>query len=287
MAGEPSTGVKFFHVSSRLNRLRYFSYSVTMAWASLPVTVAGLYLRLHQGYLAGDVLSFASDIFFVPIQFTFMIRRLHDIGRSGWWSLIYAILLPFLFLAAHKMMTPGMTVLFLILMLINLGFFLMLTFASGTPGENRFGTAPPPNGPWVVIMGWSGLLLLLVSFVLVIALGISVAGRVSSVRSNYAVNIARASTEQARLYHEENHEWPTDIGNIAGTNPGWSRYYRISSIKYPDGSYGIIVTRGTGPAVEMWTTDGGESWHCGPAYADPMPKESLPDNCQEDSPPVP
>lgn len=144
-------------------------------------------------------------------------------------------------------------------------------------------------------MAWSALLLFPTYLFFTIAISLSSLRSAAATNSNYAVTIAQRGAEQARLYHEANKSWPTDFGDVFGGELTQGVPYRISTITYPDGSYGIVVTREMnsmadgldGKAVEMWTTDGGESWHCGPAYATPMPKESLPANCQEDSPAIP
>jgi hypothetical protein len=73
--------------------------------------------RFYMAYFVPDIALFLV-VFLCSITLT--IRRLHDVNRSGWWVLIYAI--PYL----------GLAVLF-------------LWFSDkGTDGINRFGPSPLP-----------------------------------------------------------------------------------------------------------------------------------------------
>lgn len=290
MDREAASGIKFFHLSSRLNRLRYFSYGIAMSWISMPIFIASIFFMLRHALLMGVMINLAAELFFIPIQFTFMIRRLHDLDRNGWWSLIYAAVVPLFFFAGLGMRPPGFVAILLLLGLMNFGFFLMLLFASGTQGENRFGAPPSPNSTWVVIGAWSALPLLIFTILLEVLAVASLQNRPLVSRGGYAATIARRSIEQARLYRQDHHEWPTDFGSVAGGDLAQGLLYKVSTIKYPDGSYGIIVTDSASMAdraMEVWTTDGGESWHCGPSYTDPIPKESLPADCQDEPPTIP
>lgn len=67
-----------------------------------------------------------SYFFYYAIVIT--IRRLHDLGQTGWLSLL--------------MFVP----------LINIGFMLYVMFAKGTPANNEFG-APRPNKAWENVLG--------------------------------------------------------------------------------------------------------------------------------------
>ena len=56
-----------------------------------------------------------------------------------------------------------------------------------------------------------------------------------------------------------------------------------------NGTYGIVATmKATGVnkniaglAVEIWTGDGGNTWHCGPASASAVPEKYLPASCRD------
>jgi|GEM_PF-1383305 len=197
MDGEAVTGIKFFDLSSRLNRLRYFSYGIAVSWVSIPIHMVGLSFMLHHSLLLSGIIDLAAGLLGIPIQFTFMIRRLHDLDRSGWWSLIYAPMTLFFFLAGLGIKPAGFMAIFLLLCLVNLGLFLMLLFSPGTPAENRFGAPPPPNSTWVVIGAWSALPLFIFTFLTEILLVASVVNRATLSRDSYAATIARRGIEQA------------------------------------------------------------------------------------------
>lgn len=82
------------------------------------------------------------------------IRRLHDVDRSGWWILIVAI--PSLLLLLFSTMAlvggavgPAFLYVFL-LPIVSLAATALLIYwyaQPGTPGQNRFGPAPPAATP--------------------------------------------------------------------------------------------------------------------------------------------
>jgi uncharacterized membrane protein YhaH (DUF805 family) len=71
----------------------------------------------------------------------FMVRRLHDIGKSGWWALAIAFgpILPMLALAPFA----PMTVLIPLVVLLSLVWTIWLGAIPGEPQTNRWG--PPPG----------------------------------------------------------------------------------------------------------------------------------------------
>jgi formate hydrogenlyase subunit 3/multisubunit Na+/H+ antiporter MnhD subunit len=69
------------------------------------------------------------------------IQRCHDMDWTGWASLLTMI--------------P----------LVGLLFW----FVPGTPGPNRFGAPPPPNGTGIKVLAWAGVLTLVLGIVGVLA----------------------------------------------------------------------------------------------------------------------
>lgn len=115
----------------RIGRLRYLAYSFG-ATAALLLMAAALFC-LMIGVPTGVALL--RDLGFVPVlavSFMMSIRRLNDLDRSGWWSLL--LLAP----------------------LINLLFGLWLLLAPGTKGENSYGPEAAPNSPLVVLGAIAG-----------------------------------------------------------------------------------------------------------------------------------
>lgn len=114
---------KFLAVSGRIGRLRYLAYStgVYMLLSLMIIPFAGgAAFTGDPGVAMGGVmllfyvLTFASAIIY-------SIRRLNDLDKSGWFSLLWFI--------------P----------LINLLFTIYLIFFSGSEGSNRYGPAPSAN----------------------------------------------------------------------------------------------------------------------------------------------
>lgn len=113
---------KIYTTEGRLNRLRYFMYSVI--W-SLISSVIGFILGSIGGLLSNDpesvlitvpvgIWSFVAGIGSIMIA----IRRLHDLNKSGWFLLIS--LIP----------------------LINIIFVFYILLMPGTVGSNRYGEDP-------------------------------------------------------------------------------------------------------------------------------------------------
>lgn len=116
---------KIYTTEGRLNRLRYFIYSI--AW-SLISSVVGFILGSIGGLLSSDpesvlvivpvgIWSFVAGIGSIMIA----IRRLHDLNKSGWFLLIG--LIP----------------------LINMIFMLYILLIPGTVGDNQYGADPLEN----------------------------------------------------------------------------------------------------------------------------------------------
>lgn len=128
--------LKLFSAQGRVGRLRYLAYSTG---ASL---VYSLLIGLLGATLAGTSTATTITLLaYVPLLwFTVItgIKRCHDIGISGWWSL--TLIIPLI--------------------------ALVWIFVPGNKGVNRFGP-PPPANTWGVRL--LGLLLPLIAFVGILA----------------------------------------------------------------------------------------------------------------------
>ena len=79
--------------------------------------------------------------------------------------------------------------------------------------------------------------------------------------------------------------WGT-VYTAAGNNPA-GRYVATVSGAGNVPTYGVISTMKAegvnrmiaGKSLEIWTTDGGNTWHCGPGGADPVDQKYLPGSC--------
>lgn len=72
------------------------------------------------------------------------VRRLHDLGKTGWWVLGIGLLTVVIQAPAAVAGEAGV-IFSLLAALISLGWTLWLGLAKGQAGENRFG--PPPGQP--------------------------------------------------------------------------------------------------------------------------------------------
>ena len=118
-------------LTQRLGRLRYACYQfcssliaillMALSW----VVSASPAVPAWLGYLATGVVALLAIVYLTGL----MVRRLHDIVRSGWWTLLVLV--------------PG----------INLPFQLYLYLADGSSMMNRYGTPNPPPGALVKVFG--------------------------------------------------------------------------------------------------------------------------------------
>lgn len=124
---------KLFAFNGRIGRLRYVAYgwgfSLLVA-VIMGILAAVMFPALRSGYASKTASGALLILFYVPLLvalITMMRRRLHDLNRSGWWSLLCFI--------------P----------LIGIFFGLYLLFAPGTSGSNDYGPAPSENSPMLWI----------------------------------------------------------------------------------------------------------------------------------------
>ncbi len=124
---------KVFAMNGRIGRVRYIAYSMCITIALLfgLMIIAGV-MAVAMGGGEGMMVMMAL-LFYVPmfaVGFIMAIRRVHDMGHSGWLSLL--ILVP----------------------LANL----WLLFAPGTQGANAYGPPPVKNSTGVIIAAFSPIL---------------------------------------------------------------------------------------------------------------------------------
>ena len=126
---DPGVGfqpVRLWPPNGRIGRLRLLAYGAGLYVAFLVVSsalgfIAGL-TQSPNATLAVGVLAF---VVYLVAATIILIQRSHDMNLSGWWSL--AAFIP----------------------LVGL----VWIFKGGTPGTNRWGAPPPPNGLAVRVFG--------------------------------------------------------------------------------------------------------------------------------------
>ncbi|WP_316861341.1 DUF805 domain-containing protein [uncultured Cohaesibacter sp.] len=102
---------KFAEYEGRATRKEYWSWLIAATLVSYLSGYAGAALSLHAGSMAGlerTSISMATGfvLFFPGLAVT--VRRLHDVGKSGWWVLIILIPLLGALYLSHLQLKKGM-----------------------------------------------------------------------------------------------------------------------------------------------------------------------------------
>lgn len=118
-----------FGVTGRIGRLRYLAWSFVMMLILLPMYAMGVGAMMASEILGGIVLVVVV-IAAMVVSVQIGVKRLHDIGWSGWLWLLN--LVP----------------------LVGSVFALIMLVAPGTPGSNNHGAPPPPNSTAVLVLAW-------------------------------------------------------------------------------------------------------------------------------------
>ena len=160
---------KFFTRSGRASRSEYWYFLLFYLLLNIAVQLLGTYVRTHgQSSTPSILLSIVTMGFWLVALATVVpmlmvtVRRVHDIGRTGWWvgvSFINGLLLDgalgyviFRTTIMHNtqnlqagLPSGGMAIVLGILGLIGIALGLTIfvfTLLPGSPGENRYGPNP-------------------------------------------------------------------------------------------------------------------------------------------------
>lgn len=158
--------MKPLSLTQRLNRLRYACYQLT-ASVILTLILVLLLMLVSMGEDMGSkplkigavVLMVVAAIAFAVYMVGLAVRRLHDLGHSGWMVLLW-VALGF---APMPLVLWGTSDLMMLLATLLQPFFTLYLYAgAGTDGMNVYGTPNPPNGILVNLFGgaFSGLMVL-------------------------------------------------------------------------------------------------------------------------------
>ncbi|MEE4251072.1 MAG: DUF805 domain-containing protein [Alcanivoracaceae bacterium] len=144
-------------LTQRLNRLRYACYQLTTMVVAALIGVLAAVLAGASGIKEQTPLAWALAVVVAVMLLAMMVymvalsvRRLHDLGRSGW--LVLLMVLPVIALPLVIVMGGGQRLMLLVSVIQPL-FMLYLFAAAGTAGMNSYGTPNPPNGMLVLIFG--------------------------------------------------------------------------------------------------------------------------------------
>lgn len=128
--------LNYFSAQGRIGRLRYLAYA-TGASVLFNILITGIGIAM-PGSILLTVATLVGAVALIWFSVLCAVKRCHDIGISGWWTLTSFI--PVIALA--------------------------WVFWPGSQGDNRYGPPPPPNTLGVRILG---LLLPVVFFVGILA----------------------------------------------------------------------------------------------------------------------
>jgi uncharacterized membrane protein YhaH (DUF805 family) len=114
-----------FSLEGRLRRRDFWVGKIAMFTLTILLFGIGIALDEFIGGSASAVLFLMILIFVGLYTISYSIRRLHDLDTSGWWLLLQ--LIPF----------------------VGQIQFLILLFANGTVGQNKFGADPKNQGEFI------------------------------------------------------------------------------------------------------------------------------------------
>lgn len=130
---------KLLQLNGRIGRARYLAYG--LALNLLLVLCLFIVALLGGGVGDGSFTELVYGAAALAMAIVLGRRRFHDLGRSGWFTLL--LLVP----------------------VVNLFVSLWLIVVRGNPNANRFGPAPAPNTRGVLIMAWLVPLLVIAGIV--------------------------------------------------------------------------------------------------------------------------
>lgn len=127
-------------VEGRIGRMRSFAWSMAFMFAMLPALLSCVLAFKISTILGGLMMAVILVAWFI-ISIQIGVKRLHDIGWSGW--LLFITLIPF----------------------VGSIFQLLIFVMPGTQGSNRFGAPPPENSQSVKVLFWVGVAFLFLSVI--------------------------------------------------------------------------------------------------------------------------
>lgn len=128
---------KFFSLNGRIGRVRYLAYGIGAGLLMMPVMFLTIGLGAMSGMMAdsgagGGLLGMVIGYgLYFAVTIILARRRFHDMGKSGWLSILA------------------------IIPLVQIVVGLWLLFGPGDEGANEYGPAPAKNTTGVLILAWS------------------------------------------------------------------------------------------------------------------------------------
>lgn len=141
-----------FSSKGRFSRYSYFGWNGLLSIFMFALVIIGVLLSPNfQVDYSLSIISWLIVIvgyfIFTYLIFIVIIRRLHDLDKSGWLSLLSFVPLA------------------------NVGLSIYLIFFKGTEGPNRFGPPRPALG-WEKFMAWAQIVIFILAFAVAIGFGV-------------------------------------------------------------------------------------------------------------------
>lgn len=137
--------LKVLGIDGRIGRLRYLAWPLVLILACLPLFgIAAGFFAVSE--ILGGLLMAVVGIAVTVISIMFGVKRLHDIGWSGW--LLLLTLVP----------------------VVGGVFSLLMFIIPGSTAANRFGPPPPPNSTAVKVLALLWVAMIILGIIAAIAL---------------------------------------------------------------------------------------------------------------------
>jgi Zn-dependent protease with chaperone function/type II secretory pathway pseudopilin PulG len=108
-----------------------------------------------------------------------------------------------------------------------------------------------------------------------------------------AIQIAGSLEQPLANFYQTNHAWPnglapsfpkSNVGHFTDTVTLVDANGEVLGVMATMKSAGVVPGI-SGKSVELWTNDGGSTWHCGPGSSNPLDPKYLPASCRDGSAP--
>jgi uncharacterized membrane protein YhaH (DUF805 family) len=133
-----------FSFQGRINRAKYWLIAILSLVVMVLVGSAAFFLFAMGGggFILGSVLMFAVGIGAIWIGLAVGAKRLHDLGKSAWWLLLFYVVPGVLQGIGDRLDVPLAYVFYLPAFGIWLWALIELGFLRGTQGPNQYGPDP-------------------------------------------------------------------------------------------------------------------------------------------------
>lgn len=243
--------------AARINRIEYLSLIflipaiISIAIFSPPIIITIFHINM-LGKLLIAILFISAlmlYVFFIVYKIILGIKRLHDLNHSG------------------------LTILFLLVPLFNIGWIFYMLCAPGTEGKNRFGKQPQPARLAHKITLFVSLFLLMITIIGLVIFGITQStdtvshANISNWKTcatknftikfpgNYKVtkkNIAEGLTLTTRSYFNEVDKVKLDVSEANYTKAQYEKFFNDSLTAFPKKTmHSVLAIKSKAPNIKV------------------------------------